>query len=52
VEASQSDLAIIANVARTAAKAPFANLFPRVSQIGPGRIFVVKASALRATLAE
>jgi CRP/FNR family cyclic AMP-dependent transcriptional regulator len=53
VEASQSDLATMANVARTTANATLRKLVSAGQiKIAYGRIFVVKPDALRATLAE
>jgi DNA-binding transcriptional regulator YhcF (GntR family) len=53
VEASQSDLAIMANVARTTANATLRKLVSAGQiKLAYGRIFVVKPDALRATLAD
>jgi CRP/FNR family cyclic AMP-dependent transcriptional regulator len=53
VEASQSDLATMANVARTTANATLRKLVSAGHiKLAYGRIFVVKPDALRATLAE
>jgi DNA-binding transcriptional regulator YhcF (GntR family) len=53
VEASQSDLAIMANVARTTANATLRKLVSAGQvKLAYGRILVVKPDALRAMLAE